>query len=169
MLQNTSFAKERKESTDCSSRSHFAYRTPLNYVYSRIRKMGFMRLLVVSWKRSTISKKFCIIFNTFAITRHICVTQQFISRTWRHIYVILLITRICVVDYLLINYLFINCWLSILSIVVNYSYICFICIQVNTWHITWKKRHVARKAWVIARIFFNLTMIANMLTTDLKT
>jgi len=32
-----------------------------------------------------------------------------------------------------------------------------------------KKRHVARKAWVIARIFFNLTMIANMLTTDLKT
>jgi len=30
---------------------------------------------------------------------------------------------------LIINYLFINCRLSILSIDVDYSYMCFICVQ----------------------------------------
>jgi len=53
---------------------------------------------------------------------------------------------------LITNYLFINwCWLSILSIVVDY-HICFMWTYVR--HITYiKKRYVASKAWAIARIF----------------
>jgi len=60
--------------------------------------------------------KVTILFNTFATTCHICVTQRLVSRVRRHICVTLLITHTCVqVDYqLLLN----CCWLLILLIVI---------------------------------------------------
>jgi len=69
-----------------------------------------------------------------------------------------------IVDYpytykLIINYLFITCWLSILSIGVDYSFMCFICVQVNMCDILRK-----RKACCMGHSegFFNLTVVASV-------
>jgi len=40
--------------------------------------------------------------------------------------------------------------------IVDYTYMHFICVQVNIFDILRKKRHVARKAWAIVRVFPNI-------------
>jgi len=66
----------------------------------------------------------CFIETCFILTlphsRHICVTQRFVSRARRHICVTLSITYICVqIDYQLFVH---RCWLHMLSIIVDYLY-----------------------------------------------
>jgi len=70
---------------------------------------------------------------------------------WSFIYVYKLIT----------NYLFINCWLPVLLIVIDYLYICFICIQVNMCDILRKRKACCKKGQ--SEDFSNLIVITNVL------
>jgi len=105
-------------------------------------------------------------FNMFAITCHICVTQWFVSRVRRHIYVTLLITYICVqIDYqLFVHHLLIIHIISWLSIYILYIYIhiCiykYIYIYTHTYIYKWiygtyyiKERHVEKERY---RVFLD--------------
>jgi len=71
-----------------------------------------------------------------------------------------------IVDYmykLITNYLFINFyWVLILSIVIDYSYMYFIRVQVNMCDISRKRKAYCKKDMGYSKDFSNLTVIANM-------